>query len=150
MLRLDTILHQLKIQRVEAQAEVGRLGRAIDALTESRQRGPGRLPALPRPLKPGHRVAPRKPSKARRHMSAAGRQRIAAAQRARWAKVRGNGPKRNISPEGRRRISESARRRWAAARKAHGDSVTPMRLLSNAEVAALQEQAKAAKAVKAP
>ncbi len=70
MPRLARILRQLKAQRQVAQAEVDKLDRAIEALTEGR-RGPGRPP-------------PRK----RRGLSAAGRKKIAAAQRARWAKIK--------------------------------------------------------------
>jgi cell division septum initiation protein DivIVA len=66
-----------------------------------------------------------------RKMSAAARRRIAAAQKARWAKVRGESgsgpakvkaprPKRRISPEGMKRIIAATKKRWrlqkAAAR----------------------------------
>jgi hypothetical protein len=67
----------------------------------------------------------------KRTMSPAGRARIAAAQRARWAKQRGgtvaveapsNGatakPKRKMSAAGRKAIADAARRRWAAAKAA--------------------------------
>jgi hypothetical protein len=62
----------------------------------------------------------------RRAMSAATRRRIAAAQRARWAKERGaeqsapavGGPKRHISPAGIARIRAAAKARWAKARAA--------------------------------
>lgn len=67
-------------------------------------------------------AAPRK----RRKMSAAARARIAAAQRARWAKRRGVKPgkatakrKRKISAAGRKRLAQLARARWAKA-KAQG------------------------------
>jgi len=59
----------------------------------------------------------------RKGMSAAGRARIAAAQRARWAKVKGTSPapapkpakkKGGISAEGRARIAAAQRARWAA------------------------------------
>lgn len=130
MIKIASILRDLKKQREQAQAQADRLNRAIEALSG---------------------IAGGAPGTPKRHMSVAGRRRIAAAQRARWAKIRGKKRKRNISPEGRRRISESARRRWAAARKAHGNSVAPMRLLSNAQIAAMQRNAaKAAKAAKAP
>jgi hypothetical protein len=69
-------------------------------------------------------VAEDKPKK--RVMSAAGRARIAAAQRARWAKQKGpaehkNGSekvkakkaKRTMSPEGRAKIAAAQKRRWA-------------------------------------
>lgn len=65
--------------------------------------------------------APRK----RRKMSAAARARIAAAQRARWAKQRGEKPakaatkpKRKMSAAGRARIAAAARARWAKAKAA--------------------------------
>jgi hypothetical protein len=64
-----------------------------------------------------------------RKMSAAGRARIAAAQRARWAKVRANGSKTNVvampkkrkmSAAARKRIAAAQRARWANARAAKG------------------------------
>ena len=59
----------------------------------------------------------------RRMMSAAARERIAAAQRARWAKQRGEEKaprraKRKMSAEGRARIAAAARARWAKFRAA--------------------------------
>ncbi len=62
----------------------------------------------------------------RRTMSAAARARIAAAQRARWARVRGTAmavvrpsasPVRMISAAGRARLAEAARKRWAKAKR---------------------------------
>jgi hypothetical protein len=62
-----------------------------------------------------------------RRMSAAARRRIAAAQRARWAKLRGESgpgpakvvkPKRRISPEGMKRIIAATKRRWRLQRAA--------------------------------
>ena len=63
----------------------------------------------------------------KRTMSAAGRARIAAAARARWAKIRGakraarpvQKPRRKISAAGRARLAALARARWKAA-KAQG------------------------------
>ena len=59
----------------------------------------------------------------KRHISAAGRKRIAAAQRARWAKVRGRAkvatPKRTMSASSRRKIAAAQRRRWAKVRAVH-------------------------------
>lgn len=52
-------------------------------------------------------------------MSAAARRRISAAQKARWAKVKGNNaagsarPKRRISAAGIARIRAAAKARWA-------------------------------------
>ena len=61
----------------------------------------------------------------RRVMSAEARERIAAAQRKRWAKVKGQTavaapakPKRKLSAAGRKAIADAMRRRWAAKRKA--------------------------------
>jgi hypothetical protein len=51
-------------------------------------------------------------------ISAAGRARIAAAQRARWAKAKGNKAKRKMSAAGRAAISRAAKARWAKARAA--------------------------------
>ena len=59
-----------------------------------------------------------------RGMSAAGRARIAAAQRARWAKVKGNvasggkAPKRRMSAAARAKIAAAAKARWAKAKAA--------------------------------
>lgn len=64
--------------------------------------------------------------KKRGTMSAAGRARIAAAQRARWAKVKGkktssndHKPKRRFSAAARAKIAAAAKARWAKA-KAQG------------------------------
>ena len=56
-----------------------------------------------------------------RTISAAGRRRIAAAQTARWAKVRGKAkvaPRRTMSVSSRRKTAAAQRRRWAKFRKA--------------------------------
>jgi hypothetical protein len=63
-------------------------------------------------------------SRPRRRMSAAARARISAAQKARWAKVRGQkvvpikAGKRRISPAGLARIRAANRARWAKMRAA--------------------------------
>jgi hypothetical protein len=61
-------------------------------------------------------------------MSAAGRAAIVAAQKARWAKIKGEttpalakakptkAKKRNISPEGRAKMAAAAKKRWAAVK----------------------------------
>ena len=71
----------------------------------------------------------------RRPMSAAGKAKIAAAARARWAKFRaqnggtpsanGNGsstPKRTMSPAAKKRIAEAQKARWAKLKAAKGKS----------------------------
>jgi hypothetical protein len=71
-------------------------------------------------------AAPATPGR-RGGMSDAGRQRIAEAQRKRWAALKKNKPasasaapkhKRVLSAEGRKRIIEATKKRWAAYRKA--------------------------------
>ena len=66
-------------------------------------------------------AAPRK----RRKMSATARAKIAAAQRARWAKQRGRKavklaakPRRKVSAAARKRLAQLAKARWAKARAA--------------------------------
>ena len=64
----------------------------------------------------------------KRNISAAGRARIAAAQRARWAKVRGTGKqkqnvvtmpkKKTMSAASRRKIAAAQRARWAKLKAA--------------------------------
>ena len=58
-------------------------------------------------------------SNGKREISAAGRKKIAAAQRARWAKVKGKvaTPKRTMSASSRRKIAAAQRRRWAEFRR---------------------------------
>jgi hypothetical protein len=70
---------------------------------------------------PNDRTAPART----RTMSAAARRKIAAAQKARWAKVKdgksekpGHKPKRKMSAAGRARIAAAARARWAKAKAA--------------------------------
>ena len=74
-----------------------------------------------------------KARKGKRGLSAEGRARIAAAQKARWAKMKGASPaaaaeapkparkgraKRVLSPEARARIVAAVKRRWARQKKA--------------------------------
>ena len=76
-------------------------------------------------------VQPVKAGKKKRVVSAAARAKMAAAQKARWAKKNGASPaaveptakvakkkKRTMSPEARERIAAAQRARWAKAKKA--------------------------------
>jgi hypothetical protein len=58
--------------------------------------------------------------KSKRTMSVAGRKRIAAAQRARWAKQKSSSPaakpKRIVSAAARRKMAAAQRKRWAKVR----------------------------------
>jgi len=92
----------------DIQDQIASLQRELEAVlggaVPAARRGPGRPPGRP----PG------------RTMSAAGRARIAAAQRARWAKVHAQQGKSSAKPagQGRRKMSAAARARLAAIAKA--------------------------------
>ncbi len=70
----------------------------------------------------GETTTPQATGKKRRRMSAAGRARIAAAARARWAKMRGGKEsppkKRKVSAAARLRLSAAAKARWKKAKAA--------------------------------
>jgi hypothetical protein len=55
----------------------------------------------------------------KRQISAAGKERIATAQKARWAKVRGESarPKRTMSAASRKKIAAAQRARWAKVKR---------------------------------
>jgi len=101
---IATVVRQLRKERERAAKEVQRLDAALAALDENsygRRTGGGRL-------------------------SAAARARIAAAQRARWAKVRASKgstnvavspAKRRLSAAARARIAKAQRLRWAKWKK---------------------------------
>jgi len=74
MADLDAVLEQLKQERKRAEGELKQLEKVIAALSRVTIRSSGTSPGS------GKRMA--------RRLSAAGRERIAAAQRTRWAKVR--------------------------------------------------------------
>jgi hypothetical protein len=64
-----------------------------------------------------------RPTRKTRTISAAGRKRIAAAQRARWAKIKGQkvvsiSSRKGMSPAARRRIVAAQKARWAKWRQA--------------------------------
>jgi hypothetical protein len=72
-------------------------------------------------------VSPSESSKPRRKFSAASRRKMAAAQKARYAKLKqgseptpavGAKPKRKMSAAGRKAISEATKKRWAAVKAA--------------------------------
>jgi hypothetical protein len=98
-MNLAGVVQQLKKERDQAARTVERLDAALAALNGDSY---GRRTGI------------------RRKISAAARARIAAAQRARWAKVRGNGrQKRNVvSMPKKRTMSAAARRKIAAAQRA--------------------------------
>ena len=102
MANLSGIVGQLKKERDRVQQQLSGLNAALAAFagvyTNNRARKP------------------------RRKMSAKGRARIAAAQRARWAKVKGQQKvvpiKRTMSALARRKIAAAQRARWAKVKRA--------------------------------
>src|SRR5580658_7370992 len=70
----------------------------------------------------GNTTTPQATGKERRRMSAAGRARIAAGARARWAKIKGQKEsprkKRKVSAAARLRLSAAAKARWQKAKAA--------------------------------
>jgi hypothetical protein len=112
MSNLQEIQDELQSKRKELQQELGRIDAAISALS-----GLGRQSATAVSSPAGHT--------GRRILSIGARRRIAAAQRARWAKVRAQkkgtvlaGPKKHrvMSIDARRRIAAAQRARWAKVR----------------------------------
>jgi Spy/CpxP family protein refolding chaperone len=79
------------------------------------------------PARPAIAVGPR-------HVSAATRAKLAAATRARWARIKAGkkkaAPKKKkggLTPAGRRKLSQLMKARWAARRKAAGTRTTSTR-----------------------
>ena len=99
MANLAGVVQQLRKERDQAARVVERLDAALAALSGSSY---GK--------RTGHR----------RHLSAAAKERIAAAQRARWAKVRGNARQKQnvVSRPKKRTMSAAARKKIAAAQRA--------------------------------
>ena len=95
--------------------------------------------------------APGEAPKKKRKMSAAGRRAIAAAAKARWAKIKGAAPKRKLSAQGIANIRAGVAKRMAAQGKASAAKPVRKRKLTAAGRAALSAAAKArwAKAKKA-
>jgi hypothetical protein len=96
MAKLAGIVHQLRKERDQAASTVKRLDAALAALDGGSY---------------GRRTG------SSRRISAAGRARIAAAQRARWAKVRGTSKQRHnvVTMPKKKTMSAAARRKIAAA-----------------------------------
>jgi len=99
MANLTSVLNQLQQERNRISAQLERLNDAVSALNGISNSGTGR-----------------------RTVSASGRARIAAAQRARWAKVKGKvvsiTARRTMSPAARRKIAAAQKARWAKWRRA--------------------------------
>jgi hypothetical protein len=104
MVNLSGVMKQLKKERDRVQQQLTRLNAALAAFAGVYRGRTGTKP--------------------RRKLSAKGRARIAAAQRARWAKVKGQQKivsiakpvKRTMSASARRKIAAAQRMRWAKVR----------------------------------
>jgi hypothetical protein len=101
MARLNDIVTQLKNEQVRLTRELHAVGAALTAF--------------------GATYVNSKTTKSR--LSPAARARIAAAQRARWAKVRANGAQKKIVTMPKKTISAATRRKIAAAQKARWEKV---------------------------
>jgi hypothetical protein len=97
MTNLSGVVQMLRKERARLSKEMNAIGAALSAFGSAYANGMA----------------------TRRKMSAAGRARIAAAQRARWAKVKAHGGKANVVTLPKKRtMSASARKRIAAAQRA--------------------------------
>jgi len=132
MANLSRALNELRQERSRAEREVERLDSAISVL-----QGLVGGNHLGRPARGGRTARMGRP---RRRMSAAGRRKIAAAQRARWAKLRARSlqrAKRTVSAEARNRMAAAQRARWAklkASKKAAARA--PRKSVQKAQAAA--------------
>src|SRR5713226_3859816 len=93
---MESIVSQLRAQRADFVNQIGHIDAALIVLGKLDGTRVSQVPV--------------------RTISAAGRKRIAAAQRARWARVRRKAkvaPKRTMSASSRRKIAAAQRRRWA-------------------------------------
>ena len=107
MPNFQNIVRELQSQRDQLQAELQTLDEAIRVVEQLNGRGT--------------RNGVSRPLGSSRHISAAGRARIAAAQRARWAKAKEahSGTRvREVSGAARKRMAAAQRARWAKIRRA--------------------------------
>ena len=108
---MQSVVSQLQKERTRLEDELHRITTALVAFGNVYMHG----------SQPKAAAATRK----KRTISAAGRERIVAAQRARWAKAKGQKvvsiaarTGRSMSPAARRRIAAAQKARWAKWRKA--------------------------------
>ena len=103
MANLSRIVNQLKKERAQIERQLSGLDAALRAFANV--------------------YSGAKPGRKRRKISAKGRARIVAAQKARWAKVRGHKvvpiakAKRTMSASARRKIAAAQRARWAKVKR---------------------------------
>src|SRR5947209_8276993 len=103
MTKMGNVVQLLKLEHARLTKQIEGVSAALTAFGQSYTSGPGA----------------RKGGSGGRTISAAGRARIAAAQRARWAKAKGQATqgslpkKRTMSAAARKRIAAAQRARWA-------------------------------------
>jgi hypothetical protein len=104
----------------EGSLKMANLSRIVKQLKTERDRVKRQLSGLNAALTAFASVYSGTATNGKRKISVAGRKRIAAAQRARWAKVRGKAkvatPKRTMSAKSRAKIAAAQRARWAKFR----------------------------------
>ena len=107
---MQSVVSELQKERTRLEDELHRITNALVAFGNVYMHG----------SRPKGAAATRK----KRTISAAGRKRIAAAQRARWAKIKGQKASisvrkgRKMSPAARKRVVAAQKARWAKWRKA--------------------------------
>ncbi|MGA2715043.1 MAG: hypothetical protein ABSG41_18240 [Bryobacteraceae bacterium] len=140
---LNGIITQLERQRTAIERALVAL-REVDA------------PATAAQVEPA--PTPEAPVRKRRKFSAASRRKMALAQQARWAKVKGEiepppataktpKPKRRISPEGMKRIIAATKKRWRLQRAAGKSALAAPKKVARKTAAAKAPPTKAAKNV---
>ncbi len=110
---------------------------AIEGFEAQKQRIDAQIAEIRQQLHGGSAApaATPEPARKRRTMSAAGRKRVAEAQRKRWAAIKKQSgatsasakpqaqkPKRKLSAAGRKRIIEATKKRWALVRAAAAEA----------------------------
>jgi hypothetical protein len=117
--KVDSTILEMAIVGYQSQLE-SVSAKIADIKAQLGQRGPGRPKATVAAVTGTDHAGAQK----RRTISKAGRARIAAAQRARWAAQKqqqskaAKSKKRNLSAAGLKAIREATKKRWAAYRKA--------------------------------
>jgi hypothetical protein len=103
---MQSVMSELQKERRRLEGDLHRVAAALTAFGNVYMRG-------------------RRPTRKKRNISVAGRKRIAAAQRARWAKIKGqkvvsisSRKGHTMSPVARKRIAAAQKARWAKWRKA--------------------------------
>jgi hypothetical protein len=123
MLQYGSVLKCLSLALLESRSEGGlimaEVSSIITQLKVERDRVAKQLSGMEAALRAFASAYGGGASPGRRQISAAGKNRIAVAQRARWAKIRGESakPKRTMSAASRRKIAAAQRARWAKFRK---------------------------------